>query len=103
MFNFEEKARILGREELLGLSIGAVVWRESRWTDEDDGTEHAELEPEMRSVCCGEPCLVDGASQTMIKTVNLGPDEDGFQERYWSARPTEERRMTEPWEGVSGE
>jgi len=94
-----EEARLLTRGQLLALEKGTVVWREFRYyTEDSEQAPRLELEPIMRTSCCGAPSLVDGDSQSMIETLDLEPDEEGSQERYWSARPTPEQQMATPWE-----
>lgn len=90
------RPRLLDLSELRALPLGAVVWREDRWPDEDGGLLTA-VTPVMRSLCCGAPVLADGESQTEIFAIRLEADADGSQERYWSARPTEEQREASPW------
>lgn len=90
---------LLAPTVLPGLPIGTVVWRECRWTDSDG--EHLELEPVMRSRCCGTPVMVDGKCQTSIQDIITKPweaeNEYKIRERYWSARPTEDQMEGVPW------
>lgn len=79
---------LLNEEQLRRLPVGAVVWREYSWTDEDAGRQTT-FEPVMRSTCCGTAVLADGESQTAIDDIQRGLDAEGNLERYWSARPPE--------------
>lgn len=93
-----QKPRLLSLEEVKQLPMGAVVWREYKWTDEDDGTIHLDFLPVMRSVCCGNPVLVDGESEEPLANLVQSEKADEEAERYWTARPTDEQRKEAKWE-----
>ena len=89
-----QAAHLMALDEIRELPIGTVVWLEYKWFDEDDGPQTS-LYPLMCSVCCGDPVLCDGESQTHMDSI--GKCEDGEAERYWSACPTDEQRRMTPW------
>lgn len=83
--------RVLTLDELLGLTEGAVVWEEYM---QDDG-HCAHLTP---AVIPAPGILTSWYEQeTQINAALLEHDVDGFQLRYWSAKPTDEERRLAPW------
>ena len=92
-----QAARLMTLDEVKQLPVGAVVWREYKWTDEDDRTIHAVIAPAMRSVCCGVPVLTDGESQEPLANLAPANGTDIDAERYWTERPTDEQRKAVQW------
>ena len=92
------KAKLMTAEEIAQLPELAIVWEESRFTDEEE--VFVGLEP-----CAVVRNSVDFKKPHLVGLYTCCPFGNGLTEkalfdgesRYWSEKPTEEERKTAEW------
>ena len=93
---------VMDLAELRELPVGAVAWRETCWPTEDEYRFTYRLDPAMREKSdplyyCADMMVAWNGYEDLDDPELLKVAEDGGQIRFWSSKPTDEQRRTEPW------